>query len=203
METRKEVSCIITWFCWFLPYLWGMETWSKFRVFIAFLGSYRTYEEWKHPKIPVNLYISVLFLPYLWGMETNFDKLFFHLFKRSYRTYEEWKLRNLSDVQAAFESSYRTYEEWKRRSGISTWKCNLSSYRTYEEWKHRYSDVHGKREWVLTVPMRNGNNQTEEHQLWVFPSSYRTYEEWKLGAAALSTWAKFGSYRTYEEWKQT
>ncbi len=91
METRTIV--LYTWWIeWFLPYLWGMETWrSEFRFFISFLGSYRTYEEWK------------LFYQY--------QK--FLSFQCSYRTYEEWKLGPLCFTRGELNGSYRTYEEWK------------------------------------------------------------------------------------------
>ena len=57
-------------FFWFLPYLWGMETWTCCAcACCASLGFYLTYEEWKHWKI--RIYRS-------------------HR-GRFYLTYEEWK----------------------------------------------------------------------------------------------------------------
>ena len=79
----------------FLPYLWGMETiftsarctcshtvltvpmrngnYSDWKLEAAknALGSYRTYEEWKHWQRLECEGCTRLFLPYLWGMETH------------------------------------------------------------------------------------------------------------------------------------
>jgi len=98
--------------------------------------------------------------------------------------------------------SYRTYEEWKLELSERTTKSFRSSYRTYEEWKQRSRSEATPRRYVLTVPMRNGNNRVERQDiigyqflpyLWGMEtsnsknytrkehqSSYRTYEEWKL-----------------------
>jgi len=56
-----------------------------------FIGSYRTYEEWKHSLI----------------------HFFVHRNMSSYRTYEEWKLSRRTFLCVPCISSYRTYEEWK------------------------------------------------------------------------------------------
>ena len=56
----------------------------------------------------------------------------------------------------------------------------LSSYRTYEEWKRGFADwVREAPAWVLTVPMRNGNQSIVEEMETLLSGSYRTYEEWK------------------------
>ena len=98
------------------------------------------------------------------------------------------------------------------------------SYRTYEEWKLAYTATGFPLSFVLTVPMRNGNAQTEIACAPVAPRSYRTYEEWKQQnpQIEITSNTKFlpylwgmetydvdyndkvkssGSYRTYEEWK--
>ena len=100
-------------------------------------------------------------------------------------------------------SSYRTYEEWKRIITDAEGRTFQSSYRTYEEWKPNAVWICRKWNWVLTVPMRNGNHQLNPSPkpgppeflpyLWGMEtpvkqrrediaqkSSYRTYEEWKL-----------------------
>ena len=92
-------------------------------------------------------------------METIVHMTTFCLFLfRSYRTYEEWKPTFLMFTPPSLLCSYRTYEEWKRGHGHFISSVKDSSYRTYEEWKlwnHKRST-----QWrlVLTVPMRNGNN---------------------------------------------
>mgnify|MGYP006870480122 CR=1 FL=1 len=145
----------------FLPYLWGMETSANYsRQVVVALGSYRTYEEWKHRKgvNEWNLWLrsyrtyeewklccslhcersSKKFLPYLWGMETNDAHVIMDaLIARSYRTYEEWKrFSSCASKETPLTGSYRTYEEWKQRL------CFLCLCFFY---------------YVLTVPMRNGN----------------------------------------------
>ena len=69
-----------------------METSRGFISGKCKLGSYRTYEEWKH-----------LFL----------TKRFSENIFRSYRTYEEWKLALRLATLELLIGSYRTYEEWK------------------------------------------------------------------------------------------
>ena len=105
--------------------LWGL-----------YVGSYRTYEEWKQekPKTDITSKLS------------------------SYRTYEEWKqscslnplsntkvltvpMRNGNAVADGVLSSeemgsYRTYEEWKPQQLVWIHLLFDCSYRTYEEWKH-------------------------------------------------------------------
>jgi len=55
---------------------------------------------------------------------------------------------------------------------------------------------------VLTVPMRNGNNIPLYDRNIAILGSYRTYEEWKLLSQPVKvTHPDDGSYRTYEEWK--
>ena len=99
----------------------------------------------------------------------------------------------------------------------------VSSYRTYEEWKRIEICVNDDGDYVLTVPMRNGNLLVYHRDLSVVRSSYRTYEEWKRKvkitvsniARVLTVPMRNGnvgwcenrhesvsrSYRTYEEWK--
>ncbi len=56
------------------------------------IGSYRTYEEWKHIFSHPSILATFSFLPYLWGMETMVFLQCSQSEQRSYRTYEEWKL---------------------------------------------------------------------------------------------------------------
>ena len=86
--------------------------------------------------------------------------------------------------------------------------------------------MYGRVPFVLTVPMRNGNNSTIRESvapvsgflpyLWgmeTFPEcdcqilywvrSYRTYEEWKPHSSWQRSINVLSSYRTYEEWKPT
>jgi len=145
----------------------------------------------------------------------------------------------------ALVSSYRTYEEWKRVCqcllgiivpwflpylwGMETEKCNGNgklnecSYRTYEEWKHPYVILNAaKQEFVLTVPMRNGNPVNPAGNSKHFPVltvpmrngnvllRLRIFQWcrflpylWGMETFrnALPRMNKLGSYRTYEEWK--
>jgi len=112
----------------------GNLTPSSFSVIIV-SGSYRTYEEWKHPSHAFCNMAS----------------------KSSYRTYEEWKRENEGYWWQwccrflPYLWGMETLIEYSLTSHI------LSSYRTYEEWKQvgPLSFTRGKL--VLTVPMRNGN----------------------------------------------
>jgi len=63
----------------------------------------------------------------------------------------------------------------------------LCSYRTYEEWKlTKFFSAKGGDK-VLTVPMRNGNDNKETEAKETVQGSYRTYEEWKLSTHTLRT----------------
>jgi len=57
------------------------------------------------------------------------------------------------------DSSYRTYEEWKLNADQkAAYTESTGSYRTYEEWKPSLIKAQEKAmNFVLTVPMRNGN----------------------------------------------
>ena len=68
-----------------------METKQLGKTKSISVRSYRTYEEWKLPKLFQILKIR----------------------RRSYRTYEEWKLKTASSDCVSEKRSYRTYEEWK------------------------------------------------------------------------------------------
>jgi len=57
----------------------------------------------------------------------------------------------------------------------------ICSYRTYEEWKQDGENGEVGKGNVLTVPMRNGNNDILIRNLNLNIRSYRTYEEWKQG----------------------
>ena len=56
---------------------------------------------------------------------------------------------------------------------------------------------------VLTVPMRNGNENLSNAITLAVLGSYRTYEEWKLLWKNGKVYLKDSSYRTYEEWKHS
>ena len=64
---------------WFLPYLWGMETFLNITL--------KNIKSW--------------FLPYLWGMETKPSAYEQNKKVSSYRTYEEWKLHIITSFFAA------------------------------------------------------------------------------------------------------
>jgi len=58
-------------------------------------------------------------------------------------------------------SSYRTYEEWKLIKPITSPDILIRSYRTYEEWKRQGTREGNELQRVLTVPMRNGNHDSQ------------------------------------------
>jgi len=61
----------------------------------------------------------------------------------------------------------------------------------------------GQNNYVLTVPMRNGNVSVPPAEYFDASCSYRTYEEWKLQQVQKTVdRTTISSYRTYEEWKQ-
>jgi len=179
-----------------------METEVRCKTLGVFVSSYRTYEEWKPVKISHLFWNEHKFLPYLWGMETCLTSKQDQTHPRSYRTYEEWKpLKDgtISIVVTEFlpylwgmETKPSAYEQNKKVRflpylwGMETqdshlhMKHNQSSYRTYEEWKPKNVLSTGKTNWVLTVPMRNGNSPWMSFMKMLQKSSYRTYEEWKL-----------------------
>ena len=70
--------CLLPKACWFLPYLWGMET-----FFFRFSS----------------LVLIASFLPYLWGMETHTNIPSTIFATSSYHTYEEWKLHKYKRFQ--------------------------------------------------------------------------------------------------------
>ena len=159
METPKQTVQVRRLFWRFLPYLWGMETRKHLASEHACLSSYRTYEEWKRHR-PIS---------HVWPRH------------RSYRTYEEWKLRLFKRL-AKWGFRFLPYL-WGMETPLSIVyisNTNKSSYRTYEEWKLHYQWEDYKHlitflpylwgmetspcliqkvkcNFVLTVPMRNGN----------------------------------------------
>ncbi len=122
--------------------------------------SYRTYEEWKPGSgcVQVGQLSDVLTVPMRNGNLREHAEDYLAI--GSYRTYEEWKLLHSHEHNGKYDSSYRTYEEWKLQERHTVHRLQgARSYRTYEEWKHngKYEPTF-KKEIVLTVPMRNGNN---------------------------------------------
>ncbi len=186
----------------FLPYLWGMETCRGKPFRDHGLGSYRTYEEWKHTGV------------FEWSS----------VYFGSYRTYEEWKLIEWMMHGNMVLCSYRTYEEWKHIMQLHKRWNELSSYRTYEEWKRSEEGIIQDRDGTF-LPYLWGMETFKHHSnrwqgtmflpyLWgmetngiknelasMFTSSYRTYEEWKPCICSTASCNSLSSYRTYEEWK--
>jgi len=149
-------------FLWFLPYLWGMETrLANLPLKKLSESSYRTYEEWKHhhrvhanpshafvltvPMRNGNLRLgsqsqgqhNVLTVPMRNG---NVDVGKVLRCEERFLPYL-WGMETSLSFRSVLPSllrSYRTYEEWKR-SLVSLLFVGISS--------------------VLTVPMRNGNQQ--------------------------------------------
>jgi len=177
-EFHSFPSCLLM----FLPYLWGMETYSDVIViWICSIGSYRTYEEWK---LLANAKLS-------YSMDG------------SYRTYEEWKLHNLLRVSLCMYVLTVPMRNGNNPCSSKNLATNSGSYRTYEEWKLRCEMLYrvqslqvltvpmrngnmlynlgiiSRKTVVLTVPMRNGNAVIAKAHIYRAPSSYRTYEEWK------------------------
>jgi len=72
-EEWKQKLLNLLWcqYDWFLPYLWGMETFVDDTGVIQIIRSYRTYEEWKLLSFLSTPGMRLGFLPYLWGMETS------------------------------------------------------------------------------------------------------------------------------------
>jgi len=104
-----------------------------------FLGSYRTYEEWKHGSVGVHAPI----------------------FKSSYRTYEEWKPKVKLETLETLLGSYRTYEEWKRRCQWEYYKHLIVLTVPMRNGNlKKNSPANTGAILVLTVPMRNGNLHT-------------------------------------------
>jgi len=143
------------------------------------------------------------FLPYLWGMETAVgNSLSYTGQPSSYRTYEEWKLEVINSIVNVIKGSYRTYEEWKL---VSSSVLPLSSA------------------FVLTVPMRNGNQTMHDilqkvgeflPYLWGMETRYLCHRiafsnyvltvpmrNGNRGRNLCKVLTFLSSYRTYEEWK--
>jgi len=163
----------------FLPYLWGMETRTFFRVcfvqlkFLPYLWGMETITSFFHT------YTIAWFLPYLWGMETsklqinvnygckvltvpmrngNWTIFHHHSTQTQFLPYlwgMETPAAPLSERRAPRFLPYLWGMETKtltRTTGLKS-----SSYRTYEEWKLLENLLQQHKETVLTVPMRNGN----------------------------------------------
>jgi len=217
---------------------------ARARVF----GSYRTYEEWKHAT--VSTFSAHAFCSYRTYEEWKQCSLarmqiFLH---SSYRTYEEWKHGSVGGAMLPFLSSYRTYEEWKLPKSlllflgfakflpylwgmetiVERWNAFVEvwrSYRTYEEWKHLWHRCNNINwEWVLTVPMRNGNLPwgtyfPKERSVLTVPMRngnsvrgfrvkfYRWFLPYLWGMETIfedfKAICEVSSYRTYEEWKHS
>jgi len=213
---------------WFLPYLWGMETYLGIRCnskvrwwFLPYLWGMET------EKFVGILTCWIRFLPYLWGMETSFA------------TFSEYiatlvltvPMRNGNITDCSNSPRYCLVLTVPMRNGnsISTiMYANASdTFLPYlwgmETLCNHVRDCLWHR--VLTVPMRNGNSSVHRLVWLLLYRSYRTYEEWKLDTSRFRNlhvfsflpylwgmetqvfqckgWFKVSSYRTYEEWKPT
>ncbi len=168
---------------WFLPYLWGMETASRWVL------------DWS----------CIVFLPYLWGMETlrctkGFISDYFVLTVpmrngNLHIRIKDWKkarvltvpMRNGNTIMGstypnASIRSYRTYEEWKLLNLVlAVVQVIHRSYRTYEEWK----------------PEKSGRMKPQEFSFLPYLWGMETWNR-----AEWFSFVFFRSYRTYEEWKQ-
>ena len=147
-------------FNWFLPYLWGMETYS---------------ESGKDIKR-----VRVLTVPM-----RNGNLVFFNFFSKTSAVLTV-PMRNGNFFPNKVKinqiiSSYRTYEEWKQYYLHSFEYRKSRSYRTYEEWKRfSFSALRRSVCWVLTVPMRNGNYSSSDK-----PTPPRTFLPYLWG---METW---------------
>ena len=97
--------------------------------------------------------------------------------------------------------SYRTYEEWKLITRMVIKRlANFVLTVPMRNGNSKFVNISKSFICVLTVPMRNGNSD-EAFQYAIENSSYRTYEEWKLYIGLEIKDSGLSSYRTYEEWK--
>ena len=78
-----------------------------------------------------------------------------------------------------------------------------SSYPTYEEWKQCLLVFIVDYNWVLILPMRNGNLLSHSDDGDIDLCSYPTYEEWKPIQPFVGSPSIICSYPTYEEWKHS
>ena len=188
----------------FLPYLWGMET----MIFLSGIwsltfGSYRTYEEWKHPYcLCITACCPVLTVPmrngnrWKWNVSSKI-LLVLTVPMRNGNLYRFQCSLNIA------QSSYRTYEEWKPHGKIPDTEVTrpFLPYLWGMETPQRRHPLPGCSHRVLTVPMRNGNYWGWTKILsifWFLPYLWgmETDVSKKICPQSMS-----GSYRTYEEWK--
>ncbi len=157
METTKSLILqylLVT----FLPYLWGMETEEYYRAMDRYIGSYRTYEEWKL-SIPFKLvYENYTFLPYLWGMETV-TKHNEKLLQTGFLPYL-WGMETLNNFCHICRNLKFLPYLWGMETSLLSWIFgNGKRFLPYLWGMETGNAIHSCRipQTVLTVPMRNGN----------------------------------------------
>ena len=134
-ETHQSLSFMS------LSYLWGMETWRRFKSYGAWYlvlilpmrNGNQIYRLWR-------LLIFFDSLSYLWGLETHLGIL--NVKKRiicPYPTYEEWKREIITFLSSSYIRPYPTYEEWKPNHPKNHSGLSICPYPTYEEWKQTAS----------------------------------------------------------------
>jgi len=231
----------------FLPYLWGMETslsvlshllpsssyrtyeeWKPASVFESAISdsrSYRTYEEWKHTlNTKFGAAISVLTVPMRNGNPAFIASAVLPSVG-SYRTYEEWKQSNC--FRCGYWYTWFLPYLW----GMETERfylrvCLKIFWFLPYLWgmETRFSLEMELAQWVLTVPMRNGNKSKiigigttiaflpylwgmETPSLiscWMRAHPFLPYL-WGMETRffeEISFLVFSRSYRTYEEWKR-
>ncbi len=145
----------------FLPYLWGMETsnpqavWYSLRVLTVPMRNGNT-----APVVLLTQITGVLTVPMRNG------NLFASLCGTPSLSVLTVPMRNGNDTQVGnwhrLSVMFLPYL-WGMETAGGTIVAEVpvaGSYRTYEEWKLLYRWYVRQSGWVLTVPMRNGNNMT-------------------------------------------
>ena len=201
-----------------------METWRCNRLAGNFgLGSYRTYEEWKHFEfVVIRIFISpVLTVPMRNGNFVCFPFLNIR-FIGSYRTYEEWKHILSSGSLIAF-----TVLTVPMRNGnmkqISSFRL-VSGFLPYLWGMETFAFVFVLVEPSAFLPYLWGMETcdsiiVQDFKVWFLPYLWgmetTTCQDWKDKRTkflpylwGMETWrhrsmqrSRISSYRTYEEWK--
>ena len=146
------------------------------------LGSYPTYEEWKHATFLAIASFSafVLILPMRNGNNSSSD-LFSPM--SSFLSYL-WGMETLNSNTTSYWLKDKVLILPMRNGNLSLQNILLALHHP-----------------VLILPMRNGNNSGMDKQFRQLRSSYPTYEEWKPLKDSISVLKHISSYPTYEEWK--
>ena len=137
IETFKT-NCASSSKCPFWVYLWGIETWFQAST----------------------LRKLTVFWVYLWGIETWTRIDFARRSLRFESTYEELKQIGVSVLCIIGLSFESTYEELKRvTTGYVVYGARLCFESTYEELKLLFDQATYEAKPVLSLPMRNWNNE--------------------------------------------